>query len=79
VKHLSILINKIDQILRKNPRSVPLLDMVLMILVIAYGIMKIIKSFGVDIWYSMKRSCTNIICKERKRKRKTKNTKCLLK
>jgi hypothetical protein len=41
VNHLSILIKKIEQSLRKNPRSVPLLDMVLMILVIYYGIMKI--------------------------------------
>jgi hypothetical protein len=48
VKHLSILIKKIKQSLKKNPRSVPLLDMVLMILVIAYGIMKITKSLGVD-------------------------------
>jgi hypothetical protein len=31
VKHLSILIKKIEQSLRKNPRSVPLLDTVLMI------------------------------------------------
>jgi hypothetical protein len=29
--------------LRKNPRSVPLLDIVLIILVISYGIMKITK------------------------------------
>jgi hypothetical protein len=43
VKHLSILIKKIEQSLRQNTRSVPLLDMVLMILVIAYGIMKIKK------------------------------------
>jgi hypothetical protein len=43
VKNLSILIKKKEQSLRKNPRSVPLLDMVLMILVITYGIMKIEK------------------------------------
>jgi hypothetical protein len=49
VKHLSILIKKIKQRLRKNPRSVPLLDTVLMILVITYGIMKITKSLGVDM------------------------------
>jgi hypothetical protein len=47
VKHLSILINKIEQSLRKNSRSVPLLDTMLMILIIAYGIMKIKKSLGV--------------------------------
>jgi hypothetical protein len=41
VKHLSILIKKIEQSLRKNTRSVPLLDIVLMILVISYGIIKI--------------------------------------
>jgi hypothetical protein len=37
VKNLSILIKKIEQSLKKNLRSVPLLDMVLMILVIAYN------------------------------------------
>jgi hypothetical protein len=46
VKHLSILIKKIEQNLKKNPRSVPLLDTVLMILVISYGIMKMKKSLG---------------------------------
>jgi hypothetical protein len=49
VKHLSILIKKIEQRLRKNPRRVPLLDNVLMILVIAYEIMKITKSLGVEM------------------------------
>jgi hypothetical protein len=44
VKHLSILTKKIEQRLRQNPRSVPLLDMVLMILVIAYEYNKIIRS-----------------------------------
>jgi hypothetical protein len=43
VKHLSILIKKIEQSLKKNTRSVPLLDTMLMIFVIAYGIMKIKK------------------------------------
>jgi hypothetical protein len=43
MNHLSILIKKIEQSLRKNPISVPLLDMVLMILVISYRIMKIKK------------------------------------
>ena len=45
------IIKKIEQSLRENPRSVPLLDMVLMILVIAYGIMKIKKSLGVEMSY----------------------------
>jgi hypothetical protein len=70
VKHLSILINKIEQSLRKNPRSVPLLDTVLMILVIDYGIMKITKSLGVEMSYSMRRSCTKISCRERNKKEK---------
>jgi hypothetical protein len=56
--------------LRKNPRGVPLLDTVLMILVIAYGIMKITKSLGVYLSYSIRRSCTKISCRERNRKRK---------
>jgi hypothetical protein len=71
VNHLSILINKIEQSLRQNPRSVPLLDTMLMILVIAYGIMKITKSLGVEISYSMRRSCTNISCRKETGKRKT--------
>jgi hypothetical protein len=74
VKHLSLLIKKIEQSLRQNPRSVPLLDMVLMILVIAYGIMKIKKSLGVEMLYSMRRSCTKINCRERNRKKKSQNT-----
>jgi hypothetical protein len=78
VKHLSILINKIEQSLRQNLRSVPLLDMVLMILVISYGIMKITKSLGVEMSYSMRRSYTKISCKERNRKKKNKNTQCLM-
>jgi hypothetical protein len=78
VKHLSILIKKIEQSLRQNPRNVPLLDMVLMILVIAYGIMKITKSLGVEMSYSMRRSCTKISCRERNRKKKNKNTQCLM-
>jgi hypothetical protein len=44
VKNLSILIKKIEQSLRKNPRSVPLLDTMLMILVITYENHKIIRS-----------------------------------
>jgi hypothetical protein len=79
VKNLSILINKIEQSLRKNPRSVPLLDTVLMILVIAYGIMKIKKSLGLEIPYSMRRLCTKIGCRERNRKKKNQNTQCLKK
>jgi hypothetical protein len=78
VKHFSILIKKIEQSLRKNPRSVDLLDMVLMILVIAYGIMKITKSLGVDMSYSMRRSCRNISCRERNKKNKNQNTQCLM-
>jgi hypothetical protein len=78
VKHLSILIKKIEQSFRQNPRSVPLLDMVLMILVIAYGIMKIKKSLGVEMSYSMRRSCTKISCRERNKKKKNKNTQCLM-
>jgi hypothetical protein len=64
--------------LDKNPRSVPLLDMVLMILVIAYGIMKITKSLGVEMSYSMRRSCTKISCREGNRKKKNQNTQCLM-
>jgi hypothetical protein len=45
-----------------------------MILVIAYGIKKISKSLGVEISYSMRRSCTNIVCRERNRKKKNQNT-----
>jgi hypothetical protein len=78
VKHLSILIKKIEQSLRKNPRSVPLLDTMLMILVIAYRIMKIIKSLGLEMSYSMRRSCTKISCRERNRKKKNHNTQCLM-
>ena len=37
--------------------------MVLMILVIAYGIMKITKSLGLEMSYSMRRSCTKISCR----------------
>jgi hypothetical protein len=70
VKHLSILIKKIEQSLRKNPRSVPLLDTMLMILVIDYEIMKVTKSLGVEISYSMRRSCTKISCRERNMKKK---------
>ena len=38
VKHLSILIKRIEQSLRQNPRSVPLLDTMLMILVTLMGL-----------------------------------------
>ena len=74
VKHFSILIKKIEQRLRQNPRSVPLLYTMLMILVIAYGIMKITKSLGVEMSYSMKRSCTKISCRQRNMKKKNQNT-----
>ena len=46
---LSILIKKIEQSMRLNPRNAYLLDMGLMILVIAYGVMKITKSLGVEM------------------------------
>jgi hypothetical protein len=78
VKHLSISIKKIKQSLRKNPRSVPLLDTMLMILVISYGIMKIKKSLGLEILYSMRSSCTKISCRERYKKKKNQNTQCLM-
>jgi hypothetical protein len=42
----------------------------LMILVISYGIMKIIKSLAIYMPYSMRRSCTKIICRERNKKKK---------
>jgi hypothetical protein len=48
------------------------------ILVIAHGIMKITKSLGVEMSYTMKRSCTKISCRERNRKQKNKNTQCLM-
>jgi hypothetical protein len=70
VKHLSTLLKKIEQSLRKNPRSVSLLDTVLMILVISYGIMKITKSLGVEMSYSMRRSCTKIGSKGKKQENK---------
>ena len=44
-----LLINKIEQSLRLNPRNAPLLNTGLMILVISYGIMKITKSLGVKM------------------------------
>ena len=46
VRPLSILIKKIEESLKQSQRNVPLLDMVLMILVITYMIMKITKSLG---------------------------------
>ena len=36
--------------------------------------MKITKSLGLDMWYSMKRLCRNISCRKIKRRRKTKST-----
>ena len=42
-------VKKIEQSLRQNQRNVPLLDMVLMILVITYMIMKITKSLGAEM------------------------------
>jgi hypothetical protein len=78
VNHLSILIKKIEQRLRQNPRSVPLSNTMLMILVITYGIMKITKSLGVEIPYSMRRPCTHISCRERNMKNKNQNTQCLM-
>ena len=38
MKHLSILIKKIEQSLRINPRNAPLLETGLMILVISYAV-----------------------------------------
>jgi hypothetical protein len=40
--------------------------------------MKITKSLGVEISDLMKRSCTKISCRERKRKKKNQNTQCLM-
>ena len=74
MKPLSTLIKKIEQILRQNQRNVPLLDMMLMILVIPYGILKIKKSLGVEMSYSMIRSCIKISCGERNRKKKQEYT-----
>jgi hypothetical protein len=74
VNHFPILIKKIEIRLKKNPRSVHLMDTILMILVIDYGIMKITKSLGVEILYSMRRSCTKIGFKEANRKKKNHNT-----
>ena len=42
-----------------------------MILVIGYEIMRIKKSLGVEMQYSMKRLCTNISCRERNEKENT--------
>jgi hypothetical protein len=36
------------------------------------------KSLGVEIPYSMRRSCTKISCRERKKKKKNQNTQCLM-
>jgi len=78
VKPLSTLIKKIEQSLRKNKRNVPLLDMVLMILVINYFIMKSNKSVEVDMLYLMKGSFIRIKCRKRNKKNKTKNTQSLM-
>ena len=78
MKPLCILINKIEQSLRQNQRNVPLLDMVLMILVIAYMIMKNTKLLGAEMSYSIKRFCIGIRCRKRNRKNKTGNTQCLM-
>jgi hypothetical protein len=40
--------------------------------------MKITKSLGVDISYSMRRSCTKINCRERNMKKKNQNTQGLM-
>jgi hypothetical protein len=40
--------------------------------------MKITKSLGVEMSYSMRRSCTKISCRERNKKKKNKNTQCLM-
>jgi len=74
MKPLSTLINKIEQSLRKNQRNVPLFDMVLMILVIAFMIMKNKKSLGVEESYSMKRFCIGINYMKRNRKKRKENT-----
>ena len=78
MKNLSTLIKKIEQRLRKNPRSVPLLDMEFMILVITCMIMKTLKSLGVEMWYSMRRSCIKTSYRERNEKMKTQNKQCLM-
>ena len=78
MKPLPTLIKKIKQILRLNQRIVPLLDMVLMILVIAFMIMKNKKSLGAEMSYSMRRFCIRIRCRKRNRKNKTENTQCLM-
>jgi hypothetical protein len=74
VNFFSILIKKIKQSLRQNPRGVPLSDKVLMILVIFYGIIKITKSLEVEMSYSMRKSSTKISCRERYKKKKNQNT-----
>ena len=78
MKPLSTLIKKIEQSLRQNQRNVPLLDMVLMILVITFMIMKNTKSLGEEMSYSIKRFCIKISCMERNRKKKIENTQCLM-
>ena len=74
MKHLSILIKKIEPILRLNPRNVPLFDMELIILVITYGIMRVTKTLGVEMLYSMKMSFIKISCGEINIKNKADNT-----
>jgi hypothetical protein len=36
------------------------------------------KILGVEMSYSMRRSCTKITCRERNRKKKNQNTQCLM-
>ena len=74
LKPFPTLIKKIEQSLRQNQINVPLLDMELVTLVIAFMIMKNTKSLGEEMSYSMKRFCIRIRC----RKKKTKNTQCLM-
>ena len=62
---------KVEQSLSQNQRNVPLLDMKLRILVIAFMIMKNTKSLGADMSYSMKRFCIRIRCRKRNRENKT--------
>jgi hypothetical protein len=64
--------------LEEKSKKCTFMDTVLMILVISYRIMKITKSLGVEMSYSMRRSCTKIGCRERNRKKKNQNTQCLM-
>jgi hypothetical protein len=64
--------------LEEKSKKCTLLDIVLMFLVIAYGIMKITKLLGVEMSYSMRSSCTKISCRERYKKKKNQNTQFLM-